>query len=138
MGRVNTPHLFDTEHQALELGLKKGDSHCFRTRCHVILLKADGRNSKDIGLIIGMSNTSVNHWVSRFKSDDISGSHNRAGQGRKPVLNTEDKEGLLAAVKSHRQRLQTAKAEWEASRKKSISDSTLRRFLKVLAEDING
>ena len=79
--------LFDMEHQALELGLKKGDSHCFRTRCHVILLKADGRNSKDIGLITGMSNISINHWVSRFKSDDISGSHNRAGQGRKPVLN---------------------------------------------------
>jgi opacity protein-like surface antigen len=37
----------------------------------------------------------------------------------------------------HRQRLQTAKAEWEASGGKSISDSTLRRFLKVLTEDIN-
>ena len=138
MGRVNTPHLSDTERQALELGLKKGESHSFRTRCHVILLKADGRNSKDVGLITGMSNISVNHWVSRFKSDGISGLHNRAGQGRKPVLDTEDKEGLLATIKSHRQRLQTAKAEWEASRGKSISDSTLRRFLKVLTEDING
>jgi hypothetical protein len=45
---------------------------------------------------------------------------------------------LLEAVKQHRKRLQTAKAEWEASRGKFISDSTLRRFLKVLAENING
>jgi transposase len=122
----------------LEEGLKKGDSHCFRSRCQVILLKGEGRSSKDVGLITGMSHVSVNSWVKRFKSDGISGLHNKPGQGRKPVLDLEDKQGLLEAVKSHRQRLQTAKAEWEASRGKSISDSTLRRFLKVLTEDING
>jgi transposase len=85
-----------------------------------------------------MSHISVNSRVKRFKSEGISGLRNKAGQGRKPVLDSEDKRGLLEAVKSHRQRLQTAKAEWEASRGKSISESTLRRFLKVLTEDING
>jgi transposase len=102
------------------------------------LLKAEGRSSRDVGLITGMSHISVNHWVNRFKSAGISGLHNKLGQGRKPVLDSKDKQGLLEAVKSHRQRLQAAKAEWEASREKSVSDSTLRRFLKVLAEDING
>jgi transposase len=138
MSRVNTPQLSGRDRLLLLEGLKKGESHCFRSRCHVILLKAEGLDSKDVGLITGMSPISVNHWVKRFKSDGISGLKNKPGQGRKSVLDAEDRQGLLEAVKQHRQRLQTAKAEWEASRGKSISDSTLRRFLKVLAEDING
>jgi transposase len=138
MSRVNTPQLSNRDRLLLESGLKKGASHCFRSRCHVILLKSEGRSSKDVGLITGISHVSVNSWVKRFKTEGISGFRNKPGQGRKPVLDSEDKQGLLEAVKSHRQRLQTAKAEWEASRGKSISDSTLRRFLKVLTEDING
>jgi transposase len=138
MGRVNTPLLTASEHSDLEAGFKLGYSHCFRNRCHVILLKAEGRSSKDVGMITGMSHISVNSWVSRFKSSGISGLVNKPGQGRKPLLTDTDKDSLLASVKSHRQRLQTARAEWESERGKSVSSSTLRRFLKVLVEDING
>ena len=138
MSRVNTPQLTDSTRLSIEQGFKKGVSHCFRNRCHVILLKSEGRSSKDVGLITGMSHVSVNSWVKRFKAEGISGLRNKSGQGRKPVLDFEDKQSLLEAVKNHRQRLHTAKAEWESSRGKSISESTLRRFLKVLAEDING
>lgn len=137
MGRVNTLELSKSDRSALESGLKYGDSHCFRTRCQVILLKVDNRSSKDVGLITGMSHVSVNSWVKRFNVGGISGLQTRAGQGRKPLLDLQDKEGLQTAIKSYRQRLQTAKAEWEASSGKSVSKSTLRRFLKVLAEDIN-
>ncbi|MDR1356651.1 MAG: helix-turn-helix domain-containing protein [Tannerellaceae bacterium] len=112
MNRVNTPQLSDRDRLLLEKGIKKGESHCFRTRCRVILLKAEGRSSKDVGLITDMSHISVNHWVKRFKSGGgISELKNEPGQGRKAVLNAEDREGLLEAVKQHRQRLQTAKAE---------------------------
>jgi len=137
MGRVNIPLLSDSDRLALEVGFRTGGSHCFRNRCHVILLKAEGRSSKDVGLITGMSHISVNSWVKRFVASGISGLHTKPGQGRKPLLDPSDKEDLLESIKSHRQRLQTAKSEWEAGSGKSISDSTLRRFLKVLAEDIN-
>jgi len=138
MGRVNTPLLTAPERSDLEAGFKLGDSHCFRNRCHVILLKAEGRSSKDVGMIAGMSHISVNSWVTRFKCEGISGLLNKPGQGRKPLLTGADKDSLLASVKSHRQRLQTAKAEWERESGKSVSSSTVRRFLKVLVEDING
>jgi transposase len=85
-----------------------------------------------------MSHISVNHRVKRFKSKAISGLRNKPGQGRKSVLDAEDRPGLPEAGKQHRQRLRTAKAEWEASRGKSISESTLRRFLKVLTEYTGG
>ena len=137
MGRVNTPHLLSKDRLSLEQGLRHGMSHCFRQRCQVILLKADGRSSQEVGSIVGMSHISVNSWVKRFKESGIKGLQTKPGQGRKPLLDKQDKEELLEAVKCHRQRLSAAKAEWESSRGKSISDSTLRRFLKVLVEDIN-
>jgi transposase len=137
MGRVNTPPLSADSRKALESGFRSGERHCFRLRCQVILLKADGRSSKEVGLITGMSHVSVNGRVKRFALEGISGLQTKPGQGRKPLLDIEDKAGLLLAVKAHRQRLCTAKAEGEASRGKSVSESTLRRFLKVLAEDIN-
>jgi transposase len=111
MIRVNTPQLFAIERLSLDEGFKKGESHCFRNRYHVVLLKAEGRNSGDIGLITGISYISVNSWVKRFKSEGISGLHNKPGQGSKSVLDFEDKKGLSKSVKRHRQRLQTAKTE---------------------------
>lgn len=87
MGRVNTSPLSDNkERQALEVGFKNSDGHCFRSCCHVILLKAAGRSSKDVGLITSMSHINIDHWVKRFKSGGISGLRNKVGQGRKPVL----------------------------------------------------
>ena len=49
-----------------------------------------------------------------------------------------DAAGILEAVKANRQRVDMAKAEWEAAHaNKSVSRDTFRRFLKALAEDIS-
>ena len=59
----------------------------------------------DVAEITGMTYVSVNAWVKRY---------NDFGQGRKPILNKEtDKESVLQSIKAHRQRIQTANAEWE-------------------------
>ncbi|KAA6319015.1 hypothetical protein EZS27_031042 [termite gut metagenome] len=138
MGRVNTPQLTPAQRHALELGFKSGSSHCYRMRCHTILLKAEGRTSKAAGSITGMSQVSVNSWLERFKSEGICGLQTKPGRGRKPILvESEDKASILASIKSNPQRLQTAKAEWEAQSGKKVSRVTFRNFLKSLAEDIN-
>jgi transposase len=138
MGRVNTPILTWEQRQALESGLKQGKSHCFRMRCQSILLKSEGRTSKEVGEITGMSNVSVNSWVKRYKSEGISGLYTQPGRGRKAILSvSKDKEGILSSIKDNRQRMRTAKAEWEAKSGKSVSDSTFKAFLKSLADDIN-
>ena len=139
MGRVNTPILTSSQRKELETGLKEGKSHSFRMRCQSILLKSEGRTSKEVGSITGMSHVSVNSWLNRYKSEGISGLSTKPGRGRKAVLNVEeDKSGILEAIKSNRQRMRTAKAEWEAKSGKSVSDSTFKAFLKSLADDING
>lgn len=120
------------------MGFKRGFSHCFRMRCQSILLKADGRKSEEVGSITGMCAISVNNWVGRYKSEGISGLQTKPGRGRKPLLSqVEDKEAILASIKANRQRMRTAKAQWEAESGKKVGDTTFKAFLKTLADDIS-
>ena len=138
MGRVNRPVLSESQQIELEKLFKESTNHSVRKRCQTILLKAEGRHSKDVGSIVGMSNVSVNSWLKRYKSEGIAGLYIRPGRGRKPLIDRNmDEESILEAVKQHRQKVSTAKAEWEASSEKEVSKSTFKRFLKNLVDDIN-
>jgi transposase len=138
MGRVNTPILSESERTELENLYKKSDNHTLRKRCQTILLKADGRKSKDVGAIVGMNHISVNSWLSRYKSDGILGLLTKPGRGPKRKIDVAvDGEEVLALAKKHRQKVELAKAEWEASKGKTLHRETFRRFLKSLAGDIS-
>lgn len=138
MGRVNTPKLDLEAKNALEKGLKTGKKHAFRVRCQLVLLKSENRKSKEVASIVKMCEMSVNNWLVRYASEGIEGLHTKSGRGRKTLINKiTDESSVLEAVKSNRQRLQTAKAEWESESGKSVSRDTLRRFLKDLADDTN-
>lgn len=129
MGRVNTPHLPSGQRKELEAGLKEGKNHSFRMRCQSILLKSEVRTSQKVRSITGMSHVNINSWLKRYKSEGIAGLAIKPGWGRKTILNKEqDKEGIIEAIKSNRQRMHTAKAEWEAKIEKSVSDSTFKSF----------
>ena len=73
MGRVNTPVINEAERLALENGLRTSKSHAFRMRCQTILLKSDGRKSKDEASIVALSPVSVNSWLQRYKEEGIQG-----------------------------------------------------------------
>lgn len=136
MSRVNTPLLSESAKSALEQGARTGKTLCFRTRCEVLLLKAMGLDSKAVAKLTAMTDVSVNAWTKRYKEEGIEGLKTKAGRGRKAVLDVGmDKESVLKAIKENRQRIQTAKAEWEQETNKSISLSTFKSFLKVLADD---
>ncbi len=142
MGRVNTPTLTSEENKELEQGFRNGKSHCFRERCNIILLKSQGNASKDVASILGVCEMSINNWLSYCKIErergGIAGLYTKLGRGRKPIISEkEDKESILALIKSNRQRMRTAKAEWETKSGKKVSASTFKNFLKSLAENIN-
>ena len=138
MGRVNTPILSESERKELEDLYKKSDNHTLRKRCQAILLKATGRKSKEVGAIIGMYHISVNSWLSRYKSEGLSGLSTKPGRGPKRKIDIAvDKEAVLALAKKHRQKVELAKCEWEAASGKTLHRETFRRFLKSLVEDIN-
>jgi len=138
MGRVNRPILSESSRQELESLYKHSPNHSLRKRCQTILLKADGRDSKDVGKIVGMCNVSVNNWVKRYKEFGLKGLNIRPGRGKKFLIDKlSDESSVLEAVKRHRQKVATAKAEWSASSGKDVSLITFKRFLKSLAEGIN-
>ena len=139
MGRINTPILDNELKAILESGFKTNTSHAFRMRCHLILLKAEGRSSRDVASIVGMCEMSVNNWVFRFKCEGLAGLLTKKGRGRKPLLSqSADGAAILTAVQSHRQRISTAKALFESQGGTKTSKSTFRTFLKSLVADIDG
>jgi transposase len=137
MGRVNSPSLTPEQRRELELGFRDGKSHCFRMRCQSILLKSEGRTSKDVGNITGMCNVSVDTWVKRYKAEGFQGLATKFGRGRKPIIEDCDKDAILVAIKANRQRMQTAKADWEQQSGKKVCTNTFKCFLKSLVDDIN-
>lgn len=137
MGVIKALQLSEKDRKSLEIGFRLGSSHCFRTRCRVVLLKSKTVSSKEIGLLTEMTYVSVNHWLKRYAQEGILGLYTKSGRGRKSIINHSDKEAILLAIKNDRQNLQAAKAEWESSSGKKSSRETFRRFLKVLADDIS-
>lgn len=97
-----------------------------------------GFASEEVAKLTAMTYVSVNAWTKRYKEEGIEGLRTKPGRGRKAVLNVqEDKESILQAVKANRQRIQTAKAEWEQESSKVVSLGAFKSFLKVLTDDIS-
>lgn len=139
MGKTRTIELTLEEKQALEAGYETGKSHAFRKRCQLILLKSQGRTSKDVGQIVGMNQVSVNNWLDRYQAEGIAGLATKPGRGRKPVLGQEqDAAKVRQAVQQERQRLSQAKQILEKELAKEFSLKTLKRFLKRLNADTGG
>lgn len=124
--------------QILKEGYSKGKTHAFRKRCHVVLLKAEGRSSKDIGLIVGMHEVSVGNWLNRYEAEGIAGLVTKEGRGRKPLLDErQDITIVRATIAEERQRLTQAKALLEQRLNKTFSAKTLKRFLKNITAATN-
>jgi transposase len=138
MGRIKTLGLTPQQHEALDQGLRNGKTHAFRKRCQLVLLKEQGRTSVEVGSIVGMCEMTVNNWLSRYEEEGLDGLLTKPGRGRRAKLDKlKDAQPVLSAVKTNRQRLLTAKAEFEAEGGTKVSRDTLRRFLKSLADDTN-
>ncbi|MBD0367662.1 MAG: helix-turn-helix domain containing protein [Flavisolibacter sp.] len=116
----------------LKEGYGKGSTHAFRKRCHVVLLKAEGRSSKDIGRIVAMHEVSVNNWLNRYEAEGIAGLLTKEGRGRKPLLNDQQDARIVRdTIAEERQRLSKAKELLEQRLGKTFSQKTLKRFLKT-------
>lgn len=137
MGRSIKIELNDNQRKELEYGYRNGKSHSFRTNCQIVLLKSEGRFSKEIAGFLGTSEQKVNRWLWRYKLEGVDGLEIRAGRGRASILQIENTALVKEAVKRHRQRISIAKAELQETLGKEFSAKTLSRFLKNLTADIN-
>ncbi len=135
---LRTIELTATQYQELKNGYEKGKSSAYRKRCHMVLLKSEGRTSADVGQIVGTHQISVNNWLPRYELEGIAGLKTKPGRGRKRILDEKkDAEKIKEQVKKERQRLKKAKDNIEKALDKSFSLMTLKRFLKNLSANGN-
>ncbi len=81
MGRIIKIELSDTPRKELEKGYRIGKSHAFRIRCQMVLLKSEGRKSKEIASFLGYCQQAVNNWLKRYKAEGITGLVVKEGRG---------------------------------------------------------
>lgn len=132
MGALRTIALSEEEVKSLKHGYKTGQTHVYRQRCRMVLLKSEGLSSREVGRMTGYSLLAVNGWLNRYEAEGIEGLRTKPGRGRRALLNKEqDGHTVERIVREHRQSLDTAKCELEKELGKSFSKKTLVRFLKV-------
>jgi transposase len=138
MGKLKTIELTKTQRIALEKGYHAGESHSFRVRCQIILLKCERRTSAEVAEILGCCEMVVNNWLKRFELEGIEGLRTKPGRGRKPILDGDkDLQRVKEAVQANRQRISLAKAELETELGKAFSQKTLERYIKNMVVAIN-
>ena len=130
MGKTKVIELTKVQRAELENGYRNGQTHSFRQRCQMVLLKSEKRSSIEVVSILGGCEMTVNNWLVRYEEAGIEGLRTRPGRGRKAILQAEDLEQVKTAVKQSRQRISIARAELEESLGKEFSQSSLKRFLK--------
>jgi len=85
MGRFIKITLDDQKRAELEDGYRYGKSHTFRQHCQIVLLKAEGRKSKEIAAIFDCCEKSVNDWLHRYRAEGINGLRIKAARGRPSI-----------------------------------------------------
>ena len=130
MGKIKVVELSAAQREELENGYRNGQTHSFRQRCQMILLKSDGRTSVEVVGILGSCEMTINNWLKRYEAEGIEGLRTRPGRGRKAILQAEDLEQVKRAVKESRQKISVARAELKESLGKEFSHSSLKRYLK--------
>jgi len=143
MGRVLTIELTSEQRTELQHQYRTGNSHAFRQRCRMVLLKAEGLKTREICRLVEInSQQQVNGWIHRYKdlytTQGINVLHNQVGQGRKRTFDAAAEEELIRKiVGQERQKLAKAKTILEEKLGKQFHLKTLQNFLKVLGADIN-
>ena len=129
--------LSEAQRAELEKGYRKGNRHCFRMRCLAVLLKSEGLSSAKVGERVEMNEHTVNSWLKRYREEGIKGLETRPGRGRKPIMDCTDEEAVRKAIEQDRQSVDKAREAWQQASGKEASESTFKRFLSALAQDIS-
>lgn len=128
----------DKQRQDLEKVHKESKSYQERNRCQCILLSNQGYQVQALASIFKVSDLSIYKWFDRFEKKGVEGLKNQKGKGRKPILTTGNAthvEVVEEQMEKEKQRLKVAKTEIEAKLGTTMSEMTLKRFLKKMTTD---
>lgn len=128
--------LAESEKITLQEGKRNGKANAFRERCHCLLLSAEGYAVKELALIFEVGELCVYGWLKRWEKGGIVGLRDKAGRGRRAILQAEDLSIIKAKVQENAQRLKIAREQLKEELGREFSTKTLKRFLKSLTADI--
>lgn len=127
--------LGDAEKITLQEGKKNGKTQAFQERCHCLLLSSEGYQVKELAQIFHVSEICVYGWLKRWEKGGIVGLRDKAGRGRKAILQAEDLGIIKEKVQENAQRLKIARQKLKEELGREFSTKTLKRFLKSLIAD---
>ena len=133
MGKTKVIELTAEQRAELEKGYRTGKSHCFRTRCQMVLLKSENRTAVEVAEVLGCCEMAVNNWLARYEAEGLEGLVTRAGRERPPILSQQNPSHLQkveAEIKKHPNSVKTVVAALEADLDLAMHPETLKRFLK--------
>ncbi|MGI8467554.1 MAG: helix-turn-helix domain-containing protein [Pyrinomonadaceae bacterium] len=133
MGKTKIIELSDEQRIELEKGYRTGETHTFRVRCQLILLKSEKRTSVEVAEVLGCCEMAVNNWLVRYEEEGIRGLETRAGRGRPPILSSQNPAHLKKVkdeIRKHPNSVKTVVARLEEDLDLAMRPETLKRFLK--------
>lgn len=118
-------------------GKKTGKSEGYRTRCHGIILSYRGYSVEEIAEFFEVTKITVYNWMNRWEASGIEGLKTQPGQGRKPLLQTDNKHHVKAVKKAMKLRAEKGtnfllKIQEELELEDEVTMKMLRPFLKKL------
>lgn len=125
------------EKASLLEGKKRGKSEGFRTRCHGIILSYRGYTTDEICEFFEVTKITVYNWMNRWERSGIEGLKTKPGQGRKPLLQTDNKIHVKAVKKAMKLRAEKGtnfllQIQEELELEDELTMKMLRPFLKKL------
>ena len=130
--------LTDKEIKDLHAGFKNGKSHTCRSRCKSILLSHEGWQCSAIADFFGVALVTVYKWLDRWESGGMANLLDKAGRGRKPILDLSKSahvELVNKVIDESPGNIRKALSRIEEELDVSMSRKTLKRFLKNLSGD---
>ncbi len=127
--------LNEAEKITLQEGGKNGKAKAFRQRCHCLWLSNEGYQVKELAKVFQVSEICIYGWLKRWEKSGIVGLRDKAGRGRKAILQAEDLPQIKHRVRENAQRLKVARSILKDELRREFSTKTLKRFLKSLIAD---
>ena len=106
--------------------------HQVRQRAHCLILANQGIKIEQLMIIFKVSYRTIYNWFERWESEGVVGLYNKAGRGRKPKFNQEQKEKIKEWTKEEPRQvkkvMQKINEEWGIN----TSTKTIKRVLKEM------
>jgi transposase len=104
------------EHAAVVRAYRTTADADTRTRCHAILLSAEGRTAPEVARLLFMAPMSVRRWIARFEADGVAGLASVPPPGRAPTWDETFEWQLVDAALSDPRTRGRPYAGWTAAR----------------------